>query len=61
MPDWNALDDAYGSADTVGAMLEELDAGTGEVDWDVLWSHLCHSPRCTRPACRRFRICCVPR
>lgn len=42
MPDWNALDDAYGSAATVGAMLEELDAGTGEVDWDVLWSHLFH-------------------
>lgn len=42
MPDWNALDDAYGSAATVGAMLEELDAGTGEVDWDALWSHLCH-------------------
>jgi len=42
MPDWNALDDAYGSAATVGALLEELDAGTGEADWDVLWSHLCH-------------------
>ncbi|HAI47066.1 MAG TPA: hypothetical protein DCM50_10270 [Stenotrophomonas sp.] len=42
MPDWNALDDAYGSAETVGAMLEELGAGSGEVDWEVLWSHLCH-------------------
>ncbi|MCF7752360.1 hypothetical protein KQ945_16495 [Bacillus subtilis subsp. subtilis] len=42
MVEWSVLDDAYGSAETVGVMLEALDAGNDGVDWDVLWSHLCH-------------------
>lgn len=44
MPDWMSLHDAYGSAESAGAMLNALDAGAGiaEVDWDELWSRLCH-------------------
>lgn len=42
--DWRALQDAYGSAELVGGLLERADTDERAV-WEELWSRLCH--QCT--------------
>ncbi|MEZ5095037.1 MAG: hypothetical protein R2731_02265 [Nocardioides sp.] len=39
--DWRGLQDAYGSAELVGGLLERADTDERAV-WDELWSRLCH-------------------
>lgn len=39
--DWQALQDAYGSAGLVGGLLERADTDERAV-WEELWSRLCH-------------------
>ena len=41
MTDWQALRDAYGSAELVGSLLDRGDTDERAV-WEELWSRLCH-------------------
>lgn len=41
MTDWQALRDAYGSAELVGSLLDRGDTDERTV-WEELWSRLCH-------------------
>lgn len=42
MTDWRSLQDAYGSAELVGELLERGDTDDDRAVWEKLWSRLCH-------------------
>ncbi|SDY30969.1 hypothetical protein SAMN04487939_101755 [Lysobacter sp. yr284] len=42
MTDWSALEDAYGPADEVPALLAALDPDPAAQVWTELWSRICH-------------------
>ncbi len=42
MPEWHTLRHAYGSAEDIPALLDQLLLGEDAEVWDELWSRVCH-------------------